>query len=294
MRSTVHFSPENVSRWELLFSRKLEIEMVEAFEFFRSRGIEPLLIKGWAASRNYPPNSPRSYTDVDLAVDPFLFDNAKAAMASSEGSEIGVDLHRGLRHLDTKPWNELFDDSEIIEIDGYEIRIPCPEDHLRIMAVHWLNDGAERKDRLWDIHYAVENRNLTFDWELCLGPVAANRRYWIIAAIGLAGRYTGLDLSGLPFEREAAELPDWLIRAIETEWRLGIRQRSLHTCLRDPREFVRQLRKRLPPNPIQAAIEVDGDFRSRFVFPYQIKSMNKRLWPSIRGISHVLRSRNNE
>lgn len=284
--------PENGdSRWLKLFSRKLELETVQAFEFFRSRGIEPILIKGWVAARDYPIENPRFYTDIDIAVSAKDFEPAKKVLASDEGIKIAVDLHRELRHLDTKPWDSIMRDSVKTELDGCDVRIPAPEDHLRILAVHWLNDGGERRDRLWDIFYAVENRPGDFDWDRCLDPVSDLRKEWIIATIGLAHKYIGLSVEGLPFEDRAKQLPQWLIKTVEHEWSSNVRHRSLHTCLNDPKQFLRQLRKRFPPNPLQATIEQEGDIRHGSRLPYQIGSFKARMIPSIRSIFQILRPR---
>ena len=157
--------------------------------------------------------------------------------------------------------------------------------------MHWLNDGGIPKDRLWDIYYAVENRRETFDWDKCFGWVGSVRRGWIIAAIGLANRYLELDISGLPFAAEAKELPEWLTQTIESEWKNGIRLRSLHTCLREPRELFRQIRKRIPPNAVEATIEMEGHFDNSWRLPYQVGSMMKRLGPSVRGIRTIVGKR---
>lgn len=275
-------------RWSRLFARRLELETVEAFRFFRAKGIEPLLIKGWAAARNYPEGTFRSYTDIDLAVAADVHEEAKSLLASEEGKKIAVDLHRELRHLDKRDWGALVGDSREVLLDDYPIRIPSPEDHLRILAVHWLNDGGERKDRLWDIFYAIANRPADFDWDRCLNGAGEVRRGWVIAAIGLTHKYFGLDLKGLPFEDEAKQIPEWLSRTVEKEWESGVLHRSLHTCLDDPREFLRQLRKRLPPNPIQAMIEQEGDIRAASRFKYQLGSMKDRMLPSLKGVFGTL------
>lgn len=278
-------------RWSRLFAGKLEFETVAAFQFFRDHGIEPLLIKGWASARNYPVESPRFYTDVDISVSSADFDRAKDLLSLPAASKIAVDLHRELKRLDQRPWLDVFADSIEVELSGYPVRIPAAEDHLRILAVHWLNDGGERKERLLDIYYAVQNRPSDFDWDRCLNPISKVRRGWVLAAIGLTHRYFGLDISDLPAAKEAADLPEWLCKTVEKEWSLGIPSRSLHTCLNNPKEFFRQLRKRIPPNPLQATIEQEGDIRARSRLPYQLGSMRDRMLPSLKGIRDMIRSR---
>jgi len=45
---------ENDERWSLLYEKAQEARALQAFELFRQKGIEPVLIKGWAAGRFYP------------------------------------------------------------------------------------------------------------------------------------------------------------------------------------------------------------------------------------------------
>ncbi len=279
---------DNDSRWRLLFIKKLEVEVVEAFRLFRRAGVEPILIKGWAAARNYPDDKPRFYSDVDLAVSAADFEIAKRLLNTEDGSKIGVDLHCELRHLDTKAWDEVFKDSQEVDLAGTNIRVPSAEDHLRILAIHWLTDGGAPKDRLWDIYYAVQNRHAEFDWDLCLSSVSEVRQQWIIAAIGLAHKYLGLEIGDLPFAAEAKDLPAWLISALEKEWESSVPLKSLHTCLNDPKELFRQIKKRIPPNPIEATIEMDGRFDNRSRLKYQFGSILKRIRPSIKGIRVTL------
>lgn len=275
-------------RWHLLISKSYELKIAKAFRLLRSRNIEPILIKGWAAARNYPTDVPRYFSDIDLAVSPSDYPAALKLINSNEFGGLGIDLHEGLRHLDTNSWERLFEDSQIKEIDGTAIRILSSEDHFRVLCVHWLNDGGAYRERLWDIYYAVANRPPEFDWDKCLNVVSETRRRWIVCAIGLAHRYLELDINGLPFAEEAEQLPDWLIKTVEKEWMSDVRLRPLQTCLREPRELIRQIRKRFPPNPIQATIEVEGEFDNRTRAFYQFHDLFKRSVPSIRRITSVL------
>jgi hypothetical protein len=281
---------ENITdeyRFYLLRKRVAEDLILIAFRGFRSVGVEPVLIKGWAAARNYPPSRPRFFGDIDLAVSAADFE--RSTMLIKSGSEIGgVDLHRELEHLDTVNWETLIANSQLVQLDGEDIRILCPEDHLRVMCVHWLTDGGERRERLWDIFYAVSNRPAGFDWSKCLDVVSERRRQWVITCIGIGHKYLNLDLSGIPFADEARNLPIWLTRCLEREWAKNLEIRPLHSQLRYPRELLRQIRKRIPPNPIQATINCEGDFKSRTRIGYQIRDIFSRLGPSIKRVSSTL------
>ena len=278
-------------RFYLLKKRWTEELIVKAFRAFRGSRIEPILIKGWAAARNYPEEIPRFSGDVDLAVSRQDYETAKAMVTGSNAQISGVDLHRELRHLDTVNWDILFSNSELVDIDGEPIRVLSPEDHLRVLCVHWLTNGGESRDRLWDIVWAVRNRPSNFDWAKCLGVVSETRRQWIISTIGLAHRYLGLEVEGLPFDIDAESLPSWLTKCVEKEWSENVGSIALESQLKNPRNFLRQLRKRIPPNPIQATINCEGEFSDSSRFRYQLRDMLNRLMPSVRRVSAAIAGR---
>ena len=69
-------------RWNLLQKKTLEIQLGSAFDLFRKHQIEPILIKGWAASRFYPPSEFRHSADIDLAVSSRDFDRLRSVTGS--------------------------------------------------------------------------------------------------------------------------------------------------------------------------------------------------------------------
>lgn len=268
--------------WHKLRTKAFEAQICAAFEHFRSISIEPLLIKGWLAARNYPKDHPRYFTDIDLAVSSEDYADACELLEVPEVNRLGIDLHEGFRHLDSLAWDEMVGRSEIIEIDEVGLRVPCAEDHLRILCVHWLCDGGAYKERLWDIYCAVSNRPTSFDWEKCLSVVSENRREWIICTIGLAHKYLDLWIDDLPFADEAKNIPAWMIKCIEKEWATDVRLIPLRLSLGKGKAFIEQIRKRMPPNPIQATIEMEGSFFKKPRIYYQIGSALRRTVPSIR------------
>jgi hypothetical protein len=262
-------------QWYLINHARNEYRIVRAFNLLRSHGIEPILIKGWAIAIKYPALK-RAYTDIDLCVDPKDFQKAKALLKESD-----VDLHEGLRHLDLTPWEDLFANSRLIETEKGKIRVLRDEDHLRVLCIHWLTNGGADKERLLDIYYTVKNRSVDFDWERFLGK-DENRRGWLECVVGLTSVYYGLELKGTPFEGVAERIPKWVFRALEREWGLEIRWVPLHICLRrkDIKEFFKQVRRRIPPNPLQAMVEVEGKLTDKrlIVAFYQFKSFLLRFW----------------
>ena len=143
-----------------------------------------------------------------------------------------------------------------------------------------MNDGGAYRERLWDIFYAVENRAESFDWEKCLQVVNEKRRYWIICAIGLAHQYLDLKIDDTPFAGEIQNLPKWLIKAVEKEWADEVRLQPIQYYWHNKKQFWQQIKKRIPPNPIQATIELEGYFDKRPRFIYQFGDIFYRIYTS--------------
>jgi hypothetical protein len=281
---------ENDPRWGLLYRRSQEVRALDVFAAFRAEGIEPILIKGWAVGRLYPTNRARVSTDMDLSVSANDFHAAERIAASLAPKGHAVDLHRELRHLDTLCWDDLFEHSRLVDVEGGNIRLLRPEDHLRVLIVHWLTNGGSDRDRLWDVYYSIANRPADFDWDRFLNVVDTNRRRWLTCTIGLAHRFLDLDLDETPVKNEALDIPAWLIRTVEREWN-GSPLVPLESALQDREELLRQLPKRLQPNPIWATVQMEGSFDAATRVFYQIGSFFKRIMPSYRRVSSVLSTR---
>jgi hypothetical protein len=282
-------APENDRRWYLLQNRQHELQIEKAVSLFRTKNIETILIKGWAAGLFYPSGEPRHFTDIDLAVSASDFERARLLVYSGEITGVSIDLHSELRYLDTLPWNDLFSNSRLVDLNSVPIRILRPEDHLRLLCVHWLVDGGVNKERLRDIYYAVINRPSDFDWARCLDTVSANRREWVLCVLGLTNKYFDLPLDGLPFADEARRIPEWVVRRVEKEWKDPVHLLPLLSVTRDSKQFLRQLRKRFPPSPIRAMVEMEGKINGP-LFYYQIGCFVKRVPSFVRSLSRYLLS----
>lgn len=274
---------ENDNKWNILQGKLQEQKACNAFKYFRENGVEPILIKGFASARWYPSEIGRAYVDVDLCVPANQFEKCKELIASNPPDGIFIDLHKGLSHFDILPWERLFTNSEIFNLDGTEIRLLCPEDHLRVICSHWLIDGGENKQRLWDIFHAVDRRPREFDWEKCLDVVTRNRQKWVIYTIGIAHYYLGLDISGLPFEEHAKRVPKWMKREVEKNWEANIPIVPLSNCKHDKKLLWQQIKKRIPPNPIYSTISMNGCLDAKSRLHYQVGNFLMRSFLAVKG-----------
>lgn len=268
----------NNDYWKIIKLKAQEKKIIEAFELFRRNEIEPVLIKGWATAINYPLPENRIFADLDFSVNPEQFFLAGKILSENKKITSDIDLHRGLRHLDTLEWKDLFANTILKKMNGAEVRILCPEDHLRVICVHWLNDGGASRERLWDIYYAVKNRPKSFDWNRSINSVDEERRFWIVSAIMAAHRYLKLEISDIPLKSEEKNIPFWLIRTIESEWRSEIQLLPLKESMANKKNFIQQVIKRIPPNPIQATVETGGSFKRKPRFYYQVINLIQRVF----------------
>jgi len=274
---------KKTAQFNLLSYKVHEHQIEQAWKQFENAGFKPLLIKGWAAAQHYSDPVERRFNDIDLIIAPEEFERAVEFLASFK-ENTAIDLHRGARQLDKLSFENLYSNSRSIKCGETNIRILRPEDHLRVLCVHWLIDGGAKKDKLWDIYYAVANRPPDFDWDRCLNVVSETRKRWVICAIKLAQKYLGLNLENTPLASDRTEIPRWLINALEKEWQSDVSLRPLHYFLNDKRELWRQIKKRMPPNPIQATIDMEGEFDDKSRIKYQLGDIIFRLKPSVKRL----------
>jgi hypothetical protein len=240
----------------------------------RSVEIDPILIKGWAVARIYTEHGLRPYGDIDLCVRPEQFASARTALNNLPGKQYEVDLHCGFEKFDCGSVDEIYARSQLVLLGESNVRVLSSEDHLRILCIHMLREGAWRPLWLCDIAAVVESLPANFDWDFCLGE---NRRQadWVLCSISLAQQLLGADISGTPAAHRKRRLPRWLIPTILKEWEsvLPSMTRRHHApianYLRSPAGVLRGLRHRWP-NPIEATISVRGSFNDLPRFPFQL------------------------
>ena len=84
-------------QWSRLLARTQENRIILVFELFRTHHLEAILIKGWAAARNYPAEHQRRPGDIDVAVASCDFDEASKLLTRPELAGVLIDLHKELR-----------------------------------------------------------------------------------------------------------------------------------------------------------------------------------------------------
>jgi len=182
----------------------------------RSLGIEPILLKGWAAARHYPNQGLRPYGDIDISVRADDYQNAARALAGLDPLRFRVDLHSGFSKFGMKGESELFARSQLITLGQTEVRILCAEDHLRVICFHLMREGAWRPVWLVDVAAVLEFRPGNFDWNYCLRD--SRRARPVVHAIGLAHRLLGVKIEGIPEVQRLHKQPGWLIPTVLNEW----------------------------------------------------------------------------
>lgn len=240
-----------------------------------SEGVQPILIKGWAAARLYPERGLRPYGDIDLMVRSEQYPHGLIATRDI-GGESNIDLHNGFGERDNSRFDDLFERSQTIELDDVDVPVLSPEDHLRVLCLHLLRHGAFRPLWLCDVAVAVETRSPEFDWDLCL---STDKRVadWIACTIGLAHQLLGAQVDDTPVADRAKNLPSWLVPTVLKLWEkpfamdhgIAKHRAPMSKYLRDPRGLLADLRNRWP-DPISATVYTKGPFNELPRWPFQI------------------------
>jgi len=195
-------------------------------------------------------------------------------MNAASRQQYWVDLdHDEISRFSDFTFAELFDRSELVNLDDIEIRVVGAEDHLRIQCLHLLKHGAWRPLWLCDVGAALESRLPNFDWDRCFGR-NKRRAEWIACTIGLANRLLGAELGDMPVKNRVNSLPGWLISGVLKQWsapyppNLPPFATQLRASWWKP-DILSAVRQRWP-NPIQATVDANGRFDNRTRLPFQL------------------------
>lgn len=274
--STPALELQQAHRLHAVHAAGFEEDITNVITLLRNAGVEPILAKGWAVARLYPDTSLRPYGDIDLYVRRSEYSAAMHLLESAEGKKFVVDLHDRFDASDGLSIDALYERSQLVSLADVKVRVPCDEDHLRILCLHFLRHGAWRPLWLCDIAVAVETRAAEFDWDICLGK-NPRRADWIACSIGLAHRLLGAEIADTPVADRAKTLPAWLISNVLKQWETPYSMSQppvnyaapMSKYMRDPRGLLADLRRRWP-NPIEATVYTGGPFNELPRWPFQI------------------------
>lgn len=196
-----------------------EQRLLDVLAGLRERGLEPVLVKGWAVGRYYPSAGIRPHGDLDLLVAPADYSRGQEVLTLLGNRAIDVDLHPGYPKLYDRTFGELFERTRLVPLRDREVRVLGEEDHLRLLAVHMLHHGAWRPLWLCDVAAALEGRSPSFDWDqVSRGHPRCTEA--VACALWLAERTLGADRSGVP-PALRREFPDWVAREVLRQWGRG-------------------------------------------------------------------------
>ncbi|HJQ71646.1 MAG TPA: nucleotidyltransferase family protein [Blastocatellia bacterium] len=274
--SKIAFRFQQAYRLHTLQAAIHEREIKKVFALLRKAGIEPILIKGWAVAQLYPEKGLRPHDDIDLIVRPDQYEAARAALGGWREKRDRIDLHRDCSAIDDRDFESLYDRSQLINLDGVDVRVPGLEDHLGILCLHLLHHGAFRPLWLCDIAAAIETRPDGFDWARCLGR-NERRADWVACTIGLTHQLLGARVEETPAAARANRLPRWLPACVLKQWETPFakdqspmkNRAPMAAYLRNPSGALKDMRARWP-NPIIATIDMEGRFNELPRLPYQL------------------------
>jgi hypothetical protein len=263
-----------------LESRINKNKIEKVFTLLSAAGVEPILIKGWAAARYYPEQGLRPYGDIDVCVRKENYHRAETALAKLDPVKFKVDLHAGFAKFGIREQEKLYARTELVNIGGAEIRILGAEDHLRVICFHLMREGAWRPLWLVDVAAALESLPESFDWNYCLRERLQARP--VISAIALAQHLLGASSERLPEAHRFNQNPRWLIATVLNEWgSLTPSMSRRHEVpmmghLHKQEDILDGLRHRWP-NAIEATTTMNGPFNELPRLPFQIGTSMFRI-----------------
>ncbi len=268
-------------RWSALQATRHETVVASVFTALERAGIEGVVFKGWAVARLYADSALRPQADIDLAVRPRDLRAAKAVIADLPPYGLHIDLHAGFEKFGEASDEPFFQDSELVPAGPVSVRVPAPEEHLRILCVHLLGPAHALWRPLWlcDVGALLEATG-ELDWDRCLSG-RSERADRVAVTVRLAIELLGTRPKGLPLAVSERKLPGWLAPAVWRQWGMpgSPYQREYPTMAelaRSPAELVRGVRRRWP-NPIEATLGLERPFTSLPRGPYQVWFFARRL-----------------
>jgi hypothetical protein len=184
---------------------------------------------------------------------------AMRLLDAPEANGCSVDLvHEEVTDLACQRFEDLYARSRLVDLDDVRVRIPSPEDHLRILCLHFRKHGARIPLGLCDVAVALESRPQDFNWDWCLGG-SRKQAHWTACTLALAHQLLGANLDNTPLAT-GTDVPGWLPSYVLRQWRDPYARNlptkfvsDLAKYLRNPTQLRTDLRDRWP-NRIEATM----------------------------------------
>jgi hypothetical protein len=274
-------------------------------------GVTPLVFKGWAIARYYGEPRLRPLGDIDLLAPPGGFEAIDEVLRRAgfhrrsltnqphrgrvadftapegfPGKRVSIDLQERLDHLFMPPVDALFARAASTPLEDLQLLTLAAEDHLRLVAIHFLQHGGWRAVSLCDVAAVLETLPPDFDWETCLGA-EPRRRNWVVSVFFLARFLLDARAGANPESLVDGNPPGWLTSAILQEWERPFSAHHAKPLLsylwrRNRIEFIRQIVARWP-NPVRATVELDAGFNAVPRWPYQARHFLRSVYRAIAG-----------
>lgn len=278
-------------RLQTLYARLHEVEIEQIVKMLAVAGVDPLLIKGRVAAALYPEAGLRPYGDIDLCFDGAQYQMALRVLDTPAAKAFNVDAHEALDALYGLSFSEVVSRAQTIKVGKVEVRVPCFEDHLRILCIHFLKHGAWRPLSLCDIAAALDSGGETIDWHRVLG---GDKRIvnWVLCTVGLAHGLLGASPVDRNVLEKAKKLPRWLAPAVLRQWAKPYptwneTPEFMKIDLGEPALMTTEIRKRWP-NPIKATMYFRGSFNEFPRFPFQLGNFISQGLRSLARMSREL------
>ena len=246
----------DIYRRNALLRLGLEHRLPRLIADLRREGLDPLLIKGWSLVSLYPKAGQRPVGDIDLCVPPDQFPAAQRWLQGHPDQAREVDLHAGVSDLPDRSWEEVWQRSGQVEVQGGTVRILCPEDQLRLLCLHFTRHGGWRPLWLCDIAAAAESMPALFEWDHFLAGNDVSSS-WVRGMLALAGELLQASVPALP-------LPRWVLESVLGAWeapKVGDSHsrvdRPLGSYLTRPWGWWRAIGQRWP-NALEAAFKMQA------------------------------------
>lgn len=256
---------------------KVDTDLARLWPLLEHAGITPLLGKGPAVALAYPERILRPFSDLDIYVPASQFARARTLADHAGLQHIVIDLHCGASHVNDIPFGRLLECADTMRVLGVDVRVLSKPHHLRLVALHALNEGMIRPLWLVDVACLIGRDAATLDWAMFdEGDEWGGR--WARVALALARDVLGADLTQTPLGPVKA--PRWGEDAALRSWGRQQQAKGARTAMglrgRSVRAWLEGLSERWP-TPIEAVAGVGGSVPERVVLGHQLRECVRRV-----------------